>query len=140
MRAETQVRGSVAAIPAFESEAAAASFRLSLLVGQQPEVLDPRLREPGQLPAADVEIAAGLRSDLLRRRPDIRQAERDLAASTAEVGVATAELFPRFSLIGGIGLQARTLGDLQDRDSLLLQLDPSLPGPVFPGTGKRRGG
>src|SRR3546814_5724971 len=66
MRAETQVRGSVAAIPAFESEAAAASFRLSLLVGQQPEVLDPRLREPGQLPAADVEIAAGLRSDLLR--------------------------------------------------------------------------
>src|SRR3546814_14869943 len=92
MRAETQVRGSVAAIPAFESEAAAASFRLSLLVGQQPEVLDPRLREPGQLPAADVEIAAGLRSDLLRRRPDIRQAERDLAASTAEVGVATAEI------------------------------------------------
>src|SRR3546814_2668124 len=76
MRAETQVRGSVAAIPAFESEAAAASFRLSLLVGQQPEVLDPRLREPGQLPAADVEIAAGLRSDLLRRRPDIRQTER----------------------------------------------------------------
>src|SRR3546814_15049905 len=105
MRAETQVRGSVAAIPAFESEAAAASFRLSLLVGQQPEVLDPRLREPGQLPAADVEIAAGLRSDLLRRRPDIRQAERDPAASTAEVGVATAELFPPFSLIGGFARQ-----------------------------------
>src|SRR3546814_35841 len=133
MRAETQVRGSVAAIPAFESEAAAASFRLSLLVGQQPEVLDPRLREPGQLPAADVEIAAGLRSDLLRRRPDIRQAERDLAASTAEVGVATAELFPRFSLIGGIGLQARTLGDLHSSDSLRLQLGPSLRWPIFSG-------
>src|SRR3546814_12983276 len=59
---------------------------------------------------------------LLRRRPDIRQAERDLAASTAEVGVATAELFPRFSLIGGIGLQARTLGDLHSSDSLRLQL------------------
>src|SRR3546814_2683979 len=72
MRAETQVRGSVAAIPAFEREAAAASFRLSLLVGQQPEVLDPRLREPGQLPADDVEIAAGLRPELLPRRPDIR--------------------------------------------------------------------
>src|SRR3546814_17670469 len=130
MRAETQVRGSVAAIPAFESEAAAASFRLSLLVGQQPEVLDPRLREPGQLPAADVEIAAGLRSALLRRRPDIRQAERDLAASTAEVGVATAELFPRFSLIGGIGLQERPLGDLNYRDRLRLVVGPALLRPT----------
>src|SRR3546814_10550374 len=70
---------------------------------------------------------------LLRRRPDIRQAERDLAASTAEVGVATAELFPRFSLIGGIGLQARTLGDLHSSDSLRLQLGPSLRWPIFSG-------
>src|SRR3546814_11215544 len=89
MRAETQVRGSVAAIPAFESEAAAASFRLSLLVGQQPEVLDPRVREPGQLPAAAAEIAAGLRSALLRRRPALRRAERHLAAPSAEDRVAT---------------------------------------------------
>src|SRR3546814_4791398 len=74
-----------------------------------------------------------LRSDLLRRRPDVRLAERGLAAATADVGVATAELFPRFSLIGGIGLQAREPGDLLSDSSLRFQFGPSLRWPIFSG-------
>jgi outer membrane protein TolC len=80
-----------------------------------------------------VEVGVGLRSDLLRRRPDIRQAERDLAASTADIGVATAELFPRFSLLGGIGQQARDPGDLFSGSSLRFQFGPSLRWPIFSG-------
>lgn len=133
VRAETLARGTAAAIPAYDSDAAAAAFRIALLVGQPPEVLHARLRDPGLLPAVDAEIAVGLRSDLLRRRPDIRQAERDLAASTAEVGVATAELFPRFSLLGGIGLEAQTLGDLFSGNSFRFQVGPSLHWPIFSG-------
>lgn len=133
VRAEAQARSTAAAIPGFESDAAAAAFRIALLLGQPPEALYDRLRAPGALPSSDVAVQAGLRSDLLRRRPDIRQAERDLAASTAEVGVATAELFPRFSLLGGIGLQAREPGDLASGASLRFSVGPSLRWPIFSG-------
>jgi len=133
LRAEAQARSTAATIPAYESDAAAAVFRLALLVGQPPEALDMRLRQAAPMPAADFKVAAGLRSELLRRRPDIRLAERDLAASTADIGVATAELFPHLSLIGGIGLQARRPGDLPSDRSLRLQVGPSLRWPIFSG-------
>jgi len=133
LRAETQARSTAATVPAYESDEAAAAFRLALLVGQPPEALHARLRHPAPMPVASLEVAAGLRSDLLRRRPDIRVAERDLAASTADVGVATAELFPRFSLLGGIGLQAQEPGDLVSSSSLRFQFGPTLRWPIFSG-------
>lgn len=133
LRAETQARSTAATIPAHESDEAAAAFRLALLVGQPPEALHARLRQAAPMPIANLDVAAGLRSDLLRRRPDIRLAERDLAAATADIGVATAELFPRFSLIGGIGLQARKPGDLASDSSLRFQFGPSLRWPIFSG-------
>ncbi|HSX57393.1 MAG TPA: efflux transporter outer membrane subunit [Sphingomonas sp.] len=133
VRAQSQARSTAATIPGFESEAAAAAFRLALLLGEPPESLYDRLRQPGPLPPTGIEISAGLRSDLLRRRPDIRQAERDLAAATADIGVATAELFPRISLLGGIGQQARTPGDLFSGSSLRFQFGPALRWPIFSG-------
>lgn len=133
VRAEAQARSTAATIPGFEGDAAAAAFRLALLLGQPPEALYDRLRQPGLLPQVNIEVRAGLRSDLLRRRPDLRQAERDLAAATADVGVATAELFPRISLLGGIGQQAREPGDLFSADSLRFQFGPSLHWPIFSG-------
>jgi len=133
VRAQAQARATAATIPGYEGDAAAAAFRLALLLGKRPEELRDQLRQPGPLPQVNFEVSAGLRSDLLRRRPDIRQAERDLAASTADVGVATAELFPRFSLLGGIGLQAREPGDLFSADSLRFQFGPSLRWPIFSG-------
>ncbi|HTM96053.1 MAG TPA: efflux transporter outer membrane subunit [Croceibacterium sp.] len=132
-RAEALARSSAASVPRFESDATAAAFRIALLLGQPPEALYDRLRASGSLPQPVVEVGAGLRSDLLRRRPDIRQAERELAASTADIGVATAELFPHLSLLGGSGLQSRTPGDLLSADSLRFQFGPSLHWPIFSG-------
>ncbi|GAA0649433.1 efflux transporter outer membrane subunit [Brevundimonas lenta] len=132
-RARAQARTTAAAIPGFEADATAAVYRLALLTGQPPEALMARLREFRPLPAANLEVSVGLRSDLLLRRPDIRQAERDLAAATADVGVATADLFPRISLLGGVGQQARDTGDLFSSDSLRFQVGPSLRWPIFSG-------
>jgi NodT family efflux transporter outer membrane factor (OMF) lipoprotein len=133
VRAEAQARGSAASVPQYGADADAAAFRLALLLGQPPEAFYARLRAPAALPSIDRAVGAGLRSDLLRRRPDIRRAERELAAATADVGVATAELFPRCSLLGGVGFQARDVGDLFSGDSLRFQLGPSLRWPIFSG-------
>ena len=132
-RAEGQARSAAAAVPGLESDAAAAAFRIALLLGQPPEAIYERLRVPAPLPRVYIEVSAGLRSDLLRRRPDVRQAERDLAASSADIGVATADLFPRISLLGGIGQQARVPGDLPSGDSLRFQFGPSFHWPIFSG-------
>lgn len=133
VRAEAQARGSAASVPQYGADADAAAFRLALLLGQPPETVYARLRIPAALPSIDRAVHAGLRSDLLRRRPDIRRAERELAAATADVGIATAELFPRFSLLGGVGFQARDVGDLFSGDSLRFQVGPSLRWPIFSG-------
>jgi len=111
----------------------AAALRVVALVGGQPDALLPRLLDVAPIPMPPSAIAAGLPSDLLRRRPDIRSAERDLAAATADVGVATADLFPRLRLGLSIGQQARALGDLFGGDATRLQAGPSLSWPVFSG-------
>jgi DHA2 family multidrug resistance protein len=132
-RARAQALSSAAAIPGLDSEAAAAAFRLALLVGVSPEVIYERLITIAALPSVDLRVSVGLRADLLRRRPDVRQAERELAAATADVGVATAELFPRISLLGSIGQQARSADDLISSDSLRFQAGPALRWPIYAG-------
>ncbi|NIJ19108.1 NodT family efflux transporter outer membrane factor (OMF) lipoprotein [Sphingomonas naasensis] len=132
-RAEAAARTSAAAMPDVEARAAAAAYRIATLVGAAPEEVAPRLRQPAPLPASPDRILVGIRSDLLERRPDIRRAERELAAATADIGVATADLFPRFSLFGSIGQQARTPGDLFAGESTRLQIGPSFSWPIFSG-------
>jgi NodT family efflux transporter outer membrane factor (OMF) lipoprotein len=138
-RADTLAHTTAASVPQFRTEADAAAFRLALLVGEPPEALYDSLRAPLPLPSVRREVSAGLRSELLRRRPDIRHAERELAAATADIGLATAELFPRFSLLGGIGFQARDIGDVFSGDSLRFQVGPALHWPLFSG-GRIRAG
>jgi len=130
-RAQAQARTTAGAIPGLEADATAAALRLAVLVGEPPEARYQQLSAPTPLPDGDLDFSVGLRSDLLRRRPDVRQAEREIAAATADVGVATAELFPRFSLIGAVGQQARTPGDLFASDSLRFQVGPSFRWPIF---------
>ncbi len=111
---------------------AALEYQLAALVGAKPEDVVPQLRaSSGLIPEPPTVIASGIRSDLLRRRPDIRIAESQLAASTAEIGVAMAELYPSFSLIGQIGMQARDPGDLIDGASLRYSVGPSFRWPLF---------
>lgn len=89
-----------AEIPRLESGARNAAHALAYLVGQEPNAFSQELGAPAALPVIPPEIFVGIPSDLLRRRPDIRRAERRLAAATAQIGVAKAELFPKFSVPG----------------------------------------
>ena len=91
---------------------------LAILTGRPPTALDTELAGPLPLLEPVPAIPAGLPSDLLRRRPDIRVAERRLAASTADIGIAVADLYPRFSLTGALQLLSSALGNLLGTDSL----------------------
>jgi NodT family efflux transporter outer membrane factor (OMF) lipoprotein len=76
-------------------------------------------------------VPVGLPSDLLRRRPDVRRAERQLAAATARIGVAVADLFPKLSLTGSLGLQSVNLADLPQGASRFWSIGPTLSWPIF---------
>jgi NodT family efflux transporter outer membrane factor (OMF) lipoprotein len=104
-------------IPGLQIGLEQAKNRLSVLLGQPPGSLDDALAEHKPIPVAALEVAVGVPADALRRRPDVRRAERQLAARTAQVGVATADLYPKFSLLGSIGLEALSLGNLFSADS-----------------------
>ena len=84
-----------AGVAPFEAQVAASQHVIAVLLGQFPEDLARELASPGKLPALPAQIPPGLPIELLRRRPDIHAAERQLAAATARIGVATADLFPR---------------------------------------------
>ncbi len=95
-----------ATLPPIQARICQDMYVLSILTGALPETLVEELSPIQPLPAPPDCIACGLRSDLLRRRPDVRQAERELASATANIGVAAASFFPSFSLLGALGLQA----------------------------------
>jgi NodT family efflux transporter outer membrane factor (OMF) lipoprotein len=133
LRADAQARSARAALPDLDAAAHAAVYRLALLTGQPPEALAQRLLVPAPLPVCPAMVAAGMRSEMLRRRPDVRQAERQLAAATADVGVATADLFPRLSLTGSLGQQALQSQQFASSTSTYFSLGPGLHWPVFAG-------
>jgi multidrug efflux system outer membrane protein len=97
-------------IPSLHTSLEKAMNRIAVLLGEQPGNIHkelsakPTVTEP--LPRVPHQVAVGIPADILRRRPDIRQAERELAAQTARIGVATAQLYPSFSLAGSIGVEA----------------------------------
>lgn len=99
-----------AGLPPLRSEISSRQYNIAVLMGRYPEDLASELQKPGALPAVPARVEAGLPLDLLRRRPDIREAERNLAGATARIGVATANLFPHVSLAGGLGTQSDSIG------------------------------
>ena len=121
-----------AAIPALKAEAEAQIHALGVLTGEAPEALIGQLAQPRALPSPPG-IPAGLPSDLLRRRPDIRAAERELAASTADIGVAVADLYPRFSLTAAPALVSTALASLLEWGSRSFTLSAALDWPIFNG-------
>jgi NodT family efflux transporter outer membrane factor (OMF) lipoprotein len=126
-----------ATIPTLESSLAQAMHRLAVLTGEQPGALTEQLAERRPVPVAPVDIVAGVPADVLRRRPDIRAAERRLAAQTAQVGVATAALYPSLSLSGSITLQALTASEVLDGFQTD-RMGVSLSMPLFQGGALRR--
>jgi NodT family efflux transporter outer membrane factor (OMF) lipoprotein len=99
-----------AQIAPLEAEVNAAQYALAVLVGEYPEHMVQELAKPDLIPSMPAAAAPGVPLDLLKRRPDIQQAERELAAATARIGVATANLFPRVALIASIGSQGQGWG------------------------------
>ena len=112
---------------------------LGLLIGDAPDTLRAELTAPVAAAAALPVVPAGLPSDLLRRRPDVRAAERRLAAANADIGVATADLFPRLSLTGIAQLISTSLASLIERDSLQLTGTAGVSVPIVD-FGRRRAG
>src|SRR6185436_13464801 len=96
-----------------------------------PGTMQDELQTEAPIPPTPPEVPAGLPSDLLRRRPDVRRSERQLAAATARIGVATAELFPKFSLTGVAGFQSLNTGDLIAPGSQFWSFGPSVKWRLF---------
>jgi NodT family efflux transporter outer membrane factor (OMF) lipoprotein len=136
-QAQSNYQQTRAAIPTLQSSLVQSMNRLAVLTGDPPGSLDATLADRKPIPVAPLEVAAGVPADVLRRRPDIRSAERRLAAQTAEVGVATAALYPSLSLSGSITLQALSASDVLDgfrTDRLGLSLNL----PIFRGGALRQ--
>lgn len=125
------VASSEAEIPSLEASERQTIYILSVLLGQPPGALLEELSPPAEIPEAPPAVPIGLPSDLLRRRPDIRRADARLHAATARVGVATADLFPRFSLTGSLGVQGERPGSLTSGDNWQWSFGPSVTWPLF---------
>lgn len=130
-QAEAQVNTTAAQIPSLESSLKQAAYRLDVLLGLQPGSLWGELSKETPIPRLPSEVLIGLPSELLRRRPDIRRAERQLAAATAQIGAATADLFPKFSLTGLVGLQSVSASDWITGRSRFWSLGPRISWPLF---------
>ena len=120
-----------AVIPQLESQLAFTRNRLATLSGGTPSSVEKLLASTRKIPSPRSGHAAGLPTDLLRSRPDIRRAERELAAQTALIGVAAADLYPRFALFGGFNLQSVDSSDLFDSASRAYSFGPSMQWQIF---------
>jgi outer membrane protein, multidrug efflux system len=132
-RAEAEVESTAAKLPQLLAAEKKSVNRLAVLLGERSDALAAELAAEGALPVPAGEPPLGVPSDLLRRRPDIRSAERRVAAASARVGVATADLYPKFTLLGRIGLASETAGDFFNPASTLWSLGPSISWPIFQG-------
>jgi outer membrane protein TolC len=130
-QARTLLSDTQASIPRLKAQLRQAKNGLALLLGMLPGEVEPLLGSPGKIPSAPPDVKMGVPAELLRRRPDIRLAESRMAAQCALIGVAKADLYPRFSLFGSIGLSTSnaaltavgfpggsSLSDIWDSDSL----------------------
>jgi NodT family efflux transporter outer membrane factor (OMF) lipoprotein len=132
-QAESNLSRSEAQIPVLEIALVTTINRLGVLTGQPPGALHERLGTPASIPAPPKDVAVGLPTELLRQRPDIRRTERQVAAATAQIGVATAGLYPRFSLSGTFVLEATTVRDLGNISSRAWSFGPALRWNLFDG-------
>jgi multidrug efflux system outer membrane protein len=130
-RAEAQWQTTLASIPNLQATIAVTSYRLSVLTGRQPTALSEGLSPQAPIPAAPVLNAIGTPEQLLRRRPDVRVAERHLAAATARVGVAVGDLFPKVTLVGEVGYFAPTFGAFGQSEARFFTVGPSISWAAF---------
>lgn len=136
-QALSNLESAKAQLPDINTGIEAAMNRIAILLGKQPGELHKELKNHGEIPSLPTQILIGVPADIIRRRPDIRKAERDLAAQTAKIGVATAELYPKLTLNGSIGLDALaydSFGKKMTRlDNYSAGIGPQLSWAIFKG-------
>jgi NodT family efflux transporter outer membrane factor (OMF) lipoprotein len=132
-RAEAELEALRARVPGLEAARRRTLHGLELLLRREPGDLGPDQLPSGRIPKGPDQVSIGIPANLLRRRPDLRRVEREFAAATARIGVAKADLYPRLTLSGTLGLQSQSLGDLARWDSRFWSAGPSLFAPLFEG-------
>jgi multidrug efflux pump subunit AcrA (membrane-fusion protein) len=132
-QAEDVLANSEARVPPLRSIMRQSINTLALLLGRPPGSFDEELIEVKPIPIPPEQVTVGVPADIVRRRPDIRRAERALAAETARIGVATADLYPRFTLLGTLGLEATDATKLFARGSTFYSMGPSMRWDIFDG-------
>jgi NodT family efflux transporter outer membrane factor (OMF) lipoprotein len=141
-QARYNLEGTRSEISDLHSGLQAAMNRIAVLLGEQPGTIHKELETVEPIPAASPTVAVGVPADVLRQRPDIRKAERELASQTAQVGVAVAELYPKLKLNGSIGIDAASLSRLSQTastfDNWTLSGGPQISWTVFDGGAVRR--
>jgi NodT family efflux transporter outer membrane factor (OMF) lipoprotein len=120
-----------AQIASLEAQLERTVHALSVLVGQVPRALAAELSAPGPIPAAPLTVAVGVPADVIRRRPDVRGAERQLAAQAAQVNVARADLYPTFRLAGSIGLESLSIAKVLLPGASFWSVSPSVNTRLF---------
>lgn len=131
--ARAQVESTAANLPQLQQQIDQEINAISLLLGEPPGALSAELSPPQPVPPVPPAVPVGLPSELLQRRPDIRQAEAQLHAATADIGEAKAEFFPKLTLSGSFALQAIKFKDLGNFGSRTYGLGPSITIPIFEG-------
>ncbi len=132
-QARTQVLNNQRQLPEYDKQQQQAINRLNVLIGAVPGTLDTKLTQPAPLPRLPDVVGASVPSTLARRRPDIRQAEAQLHAATANVGVAVAQFYPDISLTGSLGIRATDVNYLTRWASHYYSAGPSISLPIFQG-------
>jgi NodT family efflux transporter outer membrane factor (OMF) lipoprotein len=132
-QAERVLAGTQAEVPPLKIGLSRAINALAVLLGQAPGRLADDLTTPRQIPLPPEKVTVGVPANLLRQRPDVRRAERQLAAETARIGVFKADLYPSFTLFGSLGFESIESGDLFNADSRVFSFGPSLRWNIFSG-------
>ncbi len=131
--ARSQQAAIAAQVPSLIAQRDSQIGQIGLLLGVTPQSLPAELVDYAPVPLTPASVPIGLPADLLRRRPDIRQAEAQLHAATAQVGVAVASFFPDISLSGSVSLQALQLSNLNSLNAVTYAIGPALSLPIFQG-------
>jgi outer membrane protein, multidrug efflux system len=130
-RQAAQVASTAATLPALEASIRQSIHALGVLLAQDPEALSAELSKDAPIPPVPTQVPIGVPAELVRRRPDIRRAERQLAAASARIGVATSDFYPKFSITGSFGLDSSQIKQLFDWNSRYFALSPGVSWPIF---------
>ena len=132
-KSEYSLEQTRAQVPSILLNIEQAENKIAVLLGCNPGELKEELSPVKAVPVVQNKIKTGIPADLLRQRPDLRKAERDLAAQTARIGVAVSDLYPAITLSGSLKASSSTLSSLTDSDNLSRSIGPSISWPVFRG-------